>query len=241
MSKTFVLIHGTWHGGWAWQGVIRHLEAKGHHAYAPTLIGHSPADERVGITHGDCVDSVVSYIRRHDLQDVILVGHSFGGSVISKAVEYLPGRIKRLIFLDAFVLEDGQSIYDNLPSFLIELLDQLAQASPDNTSLMPYEVWRDHFIQDASQEVARVLWEQLAPSPNQPNVEKLDLKTFYSLNIPKSYISSRQDMTLPPGTFHPQMSSRLGTFKLVEMDGSHEVMFTRPAEVTEKLIEASSE
>ena len=241
MSETFVLIHGTWHGGWAWQGVIRQLEAKGHRAYAPTLIGHSPADARVGITHGDCVDSVVSYIRRHDLRDVILVGHSFGGSVISRVVEYLPDRIKRLIFLDAFVLEDGQSIYDNLPGFLIELLDQLTQASPDNTSLLPYEVWRDNFIQDAPEEVARVLWEQTTPSPNQPNVEKLDLKAFYSLNIPRSFIYCRQDMTLPPGSWHPQMSSRLGTFKLVEMDGSHEVMFTRPAEVAEKLIEASSE
>ena len=120
MSETFVLIHGTWHGGWAWQGVIRHLEAKGHHAYAPTLIGHSPADERVGITHRDCVDSVVSYIRRHDLQDVILVGHSFGGTVISKAAEYLPNRIKRLIFANALVLEDGQSVYDNLPSLFWE-------------------------------------------------------------------------------------------------------------------------
>jgi len=241
MSKTFVLIHGTWHGGWAWQGVIRHLEAQGHHAYAPTLIGHSPADERVGITHSDCVDSVVSYIRRHDLQDVILVGHSFGGTVISKVAEYLPSRIKRLIFANAFVLEDGQSVYDNLPGFFIELLDQLTQASPDNTSMIPWEIWRDHFIQDASQEVARVLWEQLAPSPNQPNMDKLDLKTFYSLNIPKSYISYRQDIALPPGAFHPQMSSRLGTFKLFEMDGSHEVHFTHPAELAEKLIEASSE
>ena len=173
MSVTFVLIHGTWHGGWAWQGVIHHLEAKGHHAYAPTLIGHSPADERVGITHRDCVDSLVSYIRRHDLQDVILVGHSFGGSVISRVVEYLSSRIKRLIFADGFVLEDGQSVYDNLPSFFIEVLDQLAQASPDNTSMIPWEIWQDHFIQDAPEEVARVLWEQLAPSPNQPNVEKL--------------------------------------------------------------------
>lgn len=241
MSETFVLIHGTWHGGWAWQGVIRQLEAKGHHAYAPTLIGHSPADERVGITHGDCVDSVVSYIRHHDLQDVILVGQSFGGSVISKAAEYLSGRIKRLIFLDAFVLTDGQSIYDNLPGFLIELLDQLVQTNQDNTTLLPYEVWRDHFIQDAPEGVARVLWEQTAPSPNQPNVEKLDLKAFYSLDIPRSFIYCRQDMTLPPGSWHPQMSSRLGTFKLVEMDGSHEVMFTRPAEVAEKILEASSE
>lgn len=124
---------------------------------------------------------------------------------------------------------------------MIELLNQLAQSSPDNTTLLPWEVWRDHFIQDASEEVARVLWEQLAPSPNQPNVEKLDLKTFYSLDIPRSYISCRQDFSLPLGSFHPRMSSRLGTFKLVEMDGSHEVLFTHPAELADKLIEASSE
>ena len=235
MSETFVLIHGTWHGGWAWQEVIRHLEAQGHRAYAPTLIGHSPADERVGITHRDCVNSVVSYIRQRDLHDVILVGHSFGGTVISKAVEELSGRIKRLIFVNAFVLEDGQSLSDNLPRFLIELLAPLA----DNTIMIPWEAWRDYFIQDAPPEVARVRWEQLAPSPYQPGVEKLDLKVFYSLTLPKSYISSRQDISLPPGSFHPQMSRRLGTFKLVEMDGSHEVMFTRPAELAEKLLEAS--
>jgi pimeloyl-ACP methyl ester carboxylesterase len=241
MTKTFVLIHGSWHGGWAWQAVIRHLEKKGYHAYAPTLAGHGPEARRVGITHRDCVDPVVSYISQQDLHNVILVGHSFGGSVISRVVQYLPSRIKRLIFLDAFVLEDGQSVYDNLPSFLIELLDQLAQASPDNTTLLPWEIWRDHFIQDASEEVARVLWEHLTPEPNLPNVEKLDLKAFYSLDIPKSYIFCRQDMTLPPGSFYPQMSSRLGTYKLVEMDGSHEVLFTRPAELAEKLVEASSE
>ena len=172
---------------------------------------------------------------------MILVGHSFGGTVISKAVEYLTGRIKRLIFANGMVLEDGQSVYDNLPDFFIEALNQLSQASPNNTTLLPWEVWRGNFIQDAPEEVARVLWQQLAPSPNQPNLEKLDLKAFYSLNIPKSFISYRQDIALPPGTFHPQMSSRLGTFKLVEMDGSHEVLFTRPAELAEKLIEASSE
>ena len=241
MGKTFVLIHGSWHGGWAWQAVIRHLEAKGQRAYAPTLAGHEPGAERIGITHQDYVDSVVSFIKQHDLQDVILVGHSFGGSVISRAVAYLPNRIKRLIFLDAFVLEDGQSVFDILPVAFTGLINQLAQASPDNTSLLPWEIWRDHFIQDAPEEVARVLWEQRVPSPNQPNVEKLDLKAFYALNIPRSFIYCRQDLTLPPGAFHPQMSSRLGTFKLVEMDGSHEVMFTRPAELAEKLLEASSE
>src|SRR5262245_24894308 len=239
MSKRFVLIHGSWHGGWAWEAVTRHLEDRGHQADAPTLAGHGPGAQRVGITHRNCVDSIVSYITQHDLHDVILVGHSFGGSVISRVVEYLPTRIKRLIFLNAFVLADGQSVYDNLPRNLMEMLDHLAQTSSDNTSLLPWEIWRDNFIQDAPEDVARDLWGRLSPEPNQPNVERLDLKAFYALDIPKSVIHCRHDLTLPPGSFHPRMSSRLGTFTLIEMDGSHEVLFTRPAELADRLIQAS--
>jgi pimeloyl-ACP methyl ester carboxylesterase len=241
VSKTFVLVHGSWHGGWAWRAVIHELEAQGHRAYAPTLAGHGPDADRAGITHGDCVDSVVACIRERDLRDVVLVGHSFGGSVISRAVEQLPGRLARLVFLNAFVLESGQSIYDNLPGPLTELLDQLAASSPDNTTLLPLEVWSGQFIQDAPPDVARALWQQLSPEPNQPNLEKLDLTAFYAADIPKSYVFCRHDQALPPGAFYPGMSSRLGTYKLVEMDGGHEVMFTRPAELAAKLIEASAE
>ncbi len=107
--------------------------------------------------------------------------------------------------------------------------------------LIPWEIWRDNFIQDAPESVARSIWEQLSPEPNQVNLDKLDLKRFYSLAIPKSFISCRQDKALPPGYFHPRMSSRLGVFKLLEMDGSHEVMFTRPAELADRIIEASSD
>jgi pimeloyl-ACP methyl ester carboxylesterase len=241
MSETFVLIHGSWHGGWAWQAVVRHLEAKGHRAYAPTLPGHEPGAERAGIALQDYIDAVVSSIKQHDLRDVTLVGQSFGGVVISKVAEYLSSRIQRLVFLDAFVLEDNQCLNDTLPGAFAQLFKQLAQASADNTITLPWEIWRNNFIQDAPEEVARVLWEFLSSEPYQPAREQLDLKAFYSLNIPKSYISCRQDISFPPGFFHPGMSSRLGIFKLVEMDGNHEVMFTRPAEVAEKLIEASSE
>jgi hypothetical protein len=89
--------------------------------------------------------------------------------------------------------------------------------------------------------VARSIWEQLSPEPNQVNVDRLDLKGFYSLPIHKTFIYCRQDKALPPGSFHPRMSSRLGTFTLLEMDGSHEVMFTRPAELADKIIEAARE
>jgi hypothetical protein len=72
-------------------------------------------------------------------------------------------------------------------------------------------------------------------------LEKLDLKRFYSLDLPKSVIRCRQDKALPQRYFHPRMSSRLGVFKLLEMDGSHEVMFTRPKELADKIVEAASD
>src|SRR5207248_3352735 len=158
-----------------------------------TLPGHEPGAKRVGITHQDYVDSVVSYIKQHDLQDVILVGHSFGRSVISRVVEYLPDRLQRLIFLDGFFPADNQSVHEVLPTAFTDMLGQLAQASSDNTFMIPWEIWRNNLIQDAPLEVARLTWEHLSPEPYQVCLDKLDLKAFYSLDIPKSYIACRQD------------------------------------------------
>jgi hypothetical protein len=106
---------------------------------------------------------------------------------------------------------------------------------------VPWDIWRDRFMQDAPEAVARMIWEFLTPEPNGVNVEPLDLTRFYALEIPKSYIVLRQDALLPPGTFHPQMSARLGACTLLEMDGSHEAMFTRPAALAESLIAASAD
>ena len=239
MRKTFVMIHGSWHGGWAWQEVVRHLLDKGHSAEAPTLPGHGPQAMRLGIAHHDCVRAVVAYIEQHGLENVVLVGHSFGGSVIQKVAEEVPDRIERTVFLDALIVEDDHCVFDELPADYVALFTQLAGASSDNTMLIPWEIWRDNFIQDAPEPVAWSLWEQLSPEPNQVNLDKLCLQRFYSLAIPKSFIHCRHDKALPPGCFHPRMSSRLGAFKLLEMDGSHEVMFTRPEELADKIVEAS--
>ena len=228
MSKTLLLIHGSWHGGWAWNAVIRKLSEKGHHAHAPTLPGHGPGVMRARITHQDCVGAVVDYIQEHGLQDVILVGHSFGGTVVQKVAERLPDRTARTVFLDALILGHDQCVFDNLPADYVALFNTLASASSDNTMLIPWEIWRDNFIQDAPESVARSIWQKLAPEPNQVNLDRLDLKRFYSLSVPKSFIHCRQDKALPEGYFHPRMSSRLGRFKLLEMDGSHEVMFYTP-------------
>ena len=241
MPTPFVLVHGSWHGGWAWDAVCRHLSAKGHVAYAPTLPGHGPRATRLGITHQDCVAAVVAYVRDHDLEGIALVGHSFGGSVIQKAAEQLPARIGRMVFLDAIILADDQCVFDNVPAEYAALFNSLASASSDNSMLIPWEIWHDNFIQDAPESLARSIWEQLSPEPNQVNLDRIDLKGFYSLDLRKSFVYCRQDKALPPGYFHPRMSSRLGECKFLEMDGSHEVMFTRPEELAAKLIEASAD
>ena len=118
---------------------------------------------RAGITHQDCVDTVVTYIQQHGFKDIILVGHSFGGSVIQKVAEQLPNRIARTVFLDALILEDQECVFDNLPADYVTLFNDLAGASSDNTMLIPWEIWRDNFIQDAPESMARSIWEQLSP------------------------------------------------------------------------------
>jgi pimeloyl-ACP methyl ester carboxylesterase len=249
MSKTFVLIHGTWHGGWAWQQVADRLSSKGHHAHAPTLAGHGPGAARLGITHRDCVASVVNYIREHGLENITLVGHSFGGTVVQKVAEQVVERIRRAVFLNALVLNDKQCVFDVLPEVFLQSLEVQENGHPAMSTLdhamqilppAPWETWRDNFIQDAPESLARSTWDQLSAEPKQVNLDRLDLKQFYSIPIAKSYIFCRQDRAMPPGYFHPRMSSRLGPHNLVEMDGSHEVMFTRPAELADKIIEASS-
>jgi pimeloyl-ACP methyl ester carboxylesterase len=247
MGETFVLIHGTWHGGWAWDTVVRELSEQGHRAHAPTLAGHGPGVARLGITHQDCVASVVAYIDQRKLEDVTLVGHSFGGTIVQKVAEQVPNQIRRTVFLDALVLKDNERVFDVLPdAFLATLAPKdgnrpVAEDQEGTMQILPWETWRDNFIQDASEYVARSTWEQLSPEPSQVNLDKLDLKRFYSLTVPRSFIYCRDDKAMPQGYFHPGMSSRLGTFKLLEMDGSHEVMFTRPADLADKIIEGCCE
>ena len=243
MGSTYVLVHGSWHGGWCWTPVVRRLEELGHRAYAPTLAGHGPDVERAGITHEDCVDSIVQYIEVRQLRDIILVGHSFGGTIISRVAQRIPDRLRRLVFWSAFVVGDGESLSDNVPPQYRELFEQMAKQSSDNTVMMPWDIWRTAFMQDAGEEEARIAYNLLTPEPYQPFVAKLDQKRFFELDIPKSYIHCRQDVSLPPGewAWYPRFGMRLGPHKLVEMDGSHESCFTRPTELADAIVEASSD
>lgn len=234
----FVLVHGSWHDGGAWEGVIRHLESKGLTAFAPTVLGYGKGANR-NVTHAQCVKSI-DFIAGKSLSDFVLVGHSFGGTFISKVAEAIPEKIRRLVFQNGFVVRDGCSVMDESPPETAALFERMAGKSPDRSFLLPFVVWREVFINDGDLETAKQTYARLSPEPLQPAIDKLDLKKFYSLDIPKSYINCTEDIALPPGEWgwHPRMSSRLGLYRLVQMPGSHEVMFTNPAGLAEKIVEA---
>jgi pimeloyl-ACP methyl ester carboxylesterase len=125
-ARTFVLIHGAWHGGWVWRDVMRGLRERGHAVTAPTLTGlgerrHVGQDSADLTTH---VDDVVAHIELEDLKAVTLVGWSYGGIVATGVLARLPHRLKSIVYLDAFVPDDGEALVDYLPPVAREDFDR---------------------------------------------------------------------------------------------------------------------
>ncbi|MCK8678751.1 alpha/beta fold hydrolase [Streptomyces lichenis] len=122
---TLVLVHGSWLGGWAWERVVPGLRALGHTVFCPSL---APAAPGVGLrTH---IAEIVALIDRHGLTDVVLVGHSYGGMVITGAGYERPRRIRQLTYLDAYFPSPGQSAFDLQP-VLREACDAAAALRPE--------------------------------------------------------------------------------------------------------------
>jgi pimeloyl-ACP methyl ester carboxylesterase len=118
-SATFVLVHGAWCGGWCYARVADMLRAKGHKVFAPTLTGQG---ERSHLLTGTVnlsthVADVLGVLRYEGLSGVVLAGHSYGGMVITGVADRVPEIIGSLVYLDAFIPEDGQSLFDiNIPA-----------------------------------------------------------------------------------------------------------------------------
>lgn len=193
----FVLVHGACHDGSAWRAVIQRLTERGHTAFGPTVAGHGPGATK-HVTHAQSTRSIVDFIVERDLTDVVLVGHSYGGSIISKVVEVIPDRIRWLVFWSAFVLNDGESMLETFPPVLQEMLTRLAAGSSDNTVTLPFPVWREYFMNDAVDDLARRAYDLLSPAPFGQLLEPLDLKKFHSLPTPRSYLVGTEDL-VPQG------------------------------------------
>ena len=134
----FILIHGAWRGSWTWTRVRRLLAAAGHQVFTPTLTGLGERSHLlsrdVGLdTH---VADVANLMIWEDLRDIVLVGASYGGIVVRHVADRMPDRIRSLVYLDAFVPENGKALFDYLPDSG-ESMRQLAVAHGDGWKIPP--------------------------------------------------------------------------------------------------------
>ncbi|MFT4265624.1 MAG: alpha/beta fold hydrolase [Xenophilus sp.] len=239
MSDTYVLVHGAWHTGAELEATAAHLREAGHTVHCPTLAGNRPGDDRARTGLDDAIGSLVAFLDAHDLREVRLVGHSYGGMVISGAADRATQRIRRLVYVNAFVPLPGECLNDLVPPHYVALFDAVAQAQ-DNAVVLPFEIWREAFINDAGLDLARSSYERLNPHPYRTFTDAIRLqRPLAELPVGKSYVNCRQDTAMPHGLpWHPRLSERLGLFRLVECDGSHEMWFSQPQPLAEAILRA---
>lgn len=165
---TFVLVHGAWHGGWCWVRVVDLLRGAGHRVYTPTLTG---LGERVHLAHPGIdltlhVQDVLSLLATEELTRVILVGHSYGGMVITAVASRAASRLSNLVYLDAFVPADGQALLDLVPPEAAAGMRAVARERGDGWRIPPFsaESLRDRYGLTNPKDRAWVL-RHLVPQP----------------------------------------------------------------------------
>ncbi|MEZ5714647.1 MAG: alpha/beta fold hydrolase [Paracoccaceae bacterium] len=237
--STFVLVHGAWHTGELFEPVADLIRAAGHEVHCPTVAGNAPGDSRrTGLDAA--IGSIVAYLEQNDLTDVILLGHSYGGMVITGVADRVPARLRRLIYWNAFVPNTGESLNDMVPPHYVALFDSVAAASGDNGVMLPPPIWREAFFNDGSADQAQAAFDKLSPHPYATFTDKIALsKNPAEMEIAKSFINCTEDTALPQSLgWHPRLSEKLGLFRLVQMSGGHEVCFTDPAGLAASILAA---
>jgi pimeloyl-ACP methyl ester carboxylesterase len=194
MPETFVLIHGAWHTGEDFEPIANILRDAGHTVYCPTLRGNRPEDDRSKLGLEDAISSGVEFIEVSDLTDIRLVGHSYAGMVISGVADRLEKRPRRLVYINAFVPLKGQSLNDMVMPDYAAAFAAIAEAN-NGAILLPFEIWRENFINDADIALARSTYDRLNPKPYRTFTDKISLQRPLSeLSIGKSYINCQQDI-----------------------------------------------
>lgn len=236
MSR-YVLVHGAWHTGAEFEATAAPMRAAGHEVHVPTLAGNRPGDRKdVGLE--TAIASLLEYVDDQRLDDFVLVGHSYGGMIITAVADRIPARVRRLVYWNAFVPHDGEAVTDLVPPHYAAMFKSLAAA--DGGVMMPFPIWREAFMNDASLAEAEAAYACLNAHPLKTMTDTLRLThTPAALPMGKSYLNATDDIALPHSLgWHPRLSERLGLFRLVQCTGSHELCFTNPALLAQKIMDA---
>ena len=235
----YVLVHGAWHTGEELESVAESIRAAGHVVHAPTAKGNRPGDlKNIGLA--EAIESIIEFLNERQLEDIVLVGHSYGGMIITAVADRFAHRVRRLVYWNAFVPNDGESVYDMLPPQHIALFSASAAERGDGSVVLPFRVWRETLINDVDLETAQCAYKLLNPHPLKTLTEKISLKMNPAdMSIGKSYINGTEDISLQhQHPWHPRLSQKLGLFRLVQIPGSHELCFSNPARLARAILDA---
>ena len=241
---TFVLVHPAWFGGWCWKKVAPILRGRGHEVFTPTLTGLGErahlANREVGL--GTHIEDVANVLKFEDIRDAILVGNSSGGMVITGVADRMPERIAHVVYLDAFVPEDGQSLFDIVPPERSQLMRELVQKEGDGWLVPRFAPpqW-EKFVPEAwhitDQSDLRWVLPRLTATPLGHFTEPVRRINTAAERLPRTYIRC----TVFPNPIFDRYSdvarSRAG-WRHRELAANHLPFITHPDELVGLLLEA---
>jgi pimeloyl-ACP methyl ester carboxylesterase len=233
--STYVLVHGAWRGGWIWKRVRRVLQARGHEVFTPTITGvadrsHLSSPSVSLETH---ITDVEKLIRWEELSEVVLCGHSYGGCVVSGVADRVPDRIGALVYLDEFVLENGQCLNDTIPPEVRS--ERLAQAKEvgEGWKLPPISAEEFNVNPNDRDWVNRQSTMQSLACFEQP------VRLTGALNRIKNitYIMASGWSPSPFPQFYEKAKAK--GWKSITIECGHDVMLGRPEELAKQLLAVS--
>jgi len=245
-STIYVLVHPAWHGAWFWKKVVPHLRKHGSLVVTPTLTGLGErshlARPEIGLaTH---VADVVNVLQYEDLRDVILVGHSSSGAVITGAADRAPERIAHVVYLDAFVPEDGQAVFDLITPDRRQALEGLVKSEGKGWLLPrfappPWETIVPEMWGVSDNDDVRWLLERLGPTPVGHFRDPVHRTNAAAEGLQRTYIRCRQ-FPNPRFDQHADMARRTPLWGCRELTAGHHAAVTMPDNVADLLLELGS-
>jgi len=226
---TFVLVHGSYQGGWIWQPVATRLRAAGHHVYAPSLdgCGERKGAVRLGITTETHAEEIAQLLFYEDLKDVVLVGTSSGGMVVCRVAELARERVSRLVFVDALALFDGERIRDIVKRSSASLISELTNGPTREDAA-------NRLFADLDPTVRAWALERYTQHPIGIHDQPVRLASFWTQSWKASVIWCRRAQN--PGEAHQRRAAERLKATWAELDTGHYPMLSMPDELTRMLV-----
>ena len=232
-SHTFVLVAGAWHGAWCWHKVVPLLE--GHRVLTPELpaTGNDRTDP-AGVTLESWARFVADVISREP-QPVTLVGHSRGGIVISRVAELFPERVKRLVYVSAYLLPAGATLAASARTDTGSLVPpNMIPADSGVACTLRADVIRPALFGQCSDEDYEFALARLTPEPLKPLVTPLKVSARRFGTVPRAYVECLQDRTVTPAA-QRRMLAELPCDPVFTLDSDHSPFLSHPQELARLL------